>query len=71
MEKEETIENIEIHLYENDLEIIPILEKNMIDIKKKVSKLTKYNIIKENFILSNNETSYDIIISNAIKEALR
>ncbi len=64
LEKEETIENIEIHLYENDLEIIPILEKNMIDIKKKVSKLTKYNIIKENFILSNNETSYDIIISN-------
>ena len=32
---------------------------------------TKYNIIKENFILSNKETSYDIIISNAIKEVLR
>lgn len=64
LEKEETIQNIEIDLYENDLEIIPILEKNMIDTKRKVRKLTKYNIIKENFILSNNETSYDIIISN-------
>ena len=64
LNKEEDIQNIEIDLYENDLEIIPILEKNMAETKEKVSKLTKYNIIKENFILSNKETSYDIIISN-------
>ena len=64
MNKEEDIQNIEIDLYENDLEIIPILEKNMAETKEKVSKLTKYNILKENFILSNKETSYDIIISN-------
>ena len=64
LNKEEDIQNIEIDLYENDLEIIPILEKNMAETKEKVSKLTKYNILKENFILSNKETSYDIIISN-------
>lgn len=64
LEKDESVQNIEIDLYENDLEIIPILENNMVKTKEKISKLKKYNIIKENFILNNNETSYDIIISN-------
>lgn len=71
LKKEDFIQNIEIDLYENDLEIIPILEKNMIYAKEKIGKLKKYNIIKENFILNNSEVSYDIIISNPPYKKIR
>lgn len=64
LQKEECIKNIEIDLYENDLEINPLLEKNIIEVKERISKLKEYNIIKENFILDNNKKKYDIIISN-------
>lgn len=61
------IKNIEIDLYENDENITGILENNMINIKNKINKIKKYNILKENFILCNkniNEKKYDIVISN-------
>ena len=61
------IKSIEIDLYENDENIALILEKNMQRVKNSITKLKKIKIIKDNFILHNENTTeriYDIIISN-------
>lgn len=76
--KNKTIVNIHVDLYENNKDIIPLLEENMKYIKKQIKKTGRsfsYTIIEENFILYNsdfwngkekrNETDlYDVIISN-------
>lgn len=68
--------NIEITLYENDKNILPLLYSNMEYCKKQLEQksiLLKYKVIEDNFILANenawnNEQSqneeYDIVISN-------
>lgn len=59
------IEEIEIDLYENDENIVDILEENISNSKLLLKKLTRYNIIKKNFILDDiKKNKYDIIISN-------
>ena len=61
------IKSIEIDLYENDEQIVKLLEDNMQKAKLKIEKLQKYNIIKENFITKNKDNYnkiYDIVISN-------
>lgn len=59
------IEEIEIDLYENDENIVDILEENISNSKLLLKKLTQYNVIKKNFILDDIEKNkYDIIISN-------
>ena len=61
------IKNIDIDLYENDDEIVEILEHNILEAKNKLNKIINYSIIKQNFITSNqNNTTpiYDIVISN-------
>ena len=61
----EKIEEIEIDLYENDENIVDILEKNISNAKSILKKLTNYKIIKRNFILDDiDKEKYDIIISN-------
>ena len=61
------IKSIEIDLYENDEQIVKLLEDNMQKAKLKIEKLQNYNIIKENFITKNKDNYnkiYDIVISN-------
>ena len=63
----EEIKNIEIDLYENDINTAKILEKCMEMAKEKIKKIKKYNIIRENFIVYNKdekEPKYDIVICN-------
>lgn len=67
LNKIKQIKNIEIDLYENDLNIAEILDVNMKRAKNNFKKVNKYKIIKENFILYNSNCpneKYDIIISN-------
>lgn len=61
------IKSIEIDLYENDDEIVKILEQNMLEAKNKIKKIKNYTIKKQNFIISNQNSLdpiYDIVISN-------
>lgn len=63
----DNVEIIEIDLYENDENILPILEENILEIQKNTHKEVKINIKKENFIIynaNNKEGIYDIVISN-------
>lgn len=67
LDKNEDIKSIEIDLYENDEQIIQLLEDNMQKAKSKIKKLQNYNIIKENFIINNKDNYnkiYDVVISN-------
>lgn len=75
IQEKKSVKMINLDLYETDETILPILDKNIRDIK---SQLTleginlSYKIINENFILSNSrawilnssERKYDIVISN-------
>lgn len=70
------IKNIEITLYENDKNILPLLYSNMEYIKKQLEQydiLFQYQIVDENFITANSKAwndnisnfeKYDIVISN-------
>lgn len=71
------IENLHIDLYENNEDILPILNQNleyMINTLKEYGKTLTYKILSDNFILYNTDywreemgsiaTLYDVIISN-------
>ncbi|MFW5794925.1 MAG: Eco57I restriction-modification methylase domain-containing protein [Bacillota bacterium] len=72
---ESTISKIQIDFYENDKRIIPLLEKNILIIKKYLQNndiQVNINLFKENFILFNKDlwhkpdksNIYDIVIAN-------
>ena len=68
------ITDIHVDLYENDLDIIPLLKSNLDYIKKNTKKKFTYNLIEENFIVRNekvnnkesnqNKGIYDVVICN-------
>ena len=73
--KDDLVETIEIDFYENDKDVISILNRDieaMSDLIKQSDKVVKFNVLEENFITSNAnvwdnklfEGIYDIIISN-------
>ena len=66
LDNNKNIKEIEIDLYENDENIVDILEKNISSSKLLLKKLTNYNIIQKNFILDDDieKEKYDVIISN-------
>lgn len=66
LNKNNKIKNIDIDLYENDQSLAQILENNMNIASKKISKIKKCRIIKDNFILHSKDVNekYDIVISN-------
>lgn len=72
---DEIVKEVEIDFYENDNEIISVLEENISEAMKYIklkNKVLKYKIINENFITYNKEFwqdktfngIYDIVISN-------
>lgn len=72
LEEYEFIKNIELVCYENDNNVIPLLEDNIKWIVKNSSKAITYTVIKDNYILSqsdlyNNSSKqkkFNLIISN-------
>lgn len=58
------INNIDITLFEIDLDVIPMLEANLLKIINENSVQLTFEIIKENFILRDINKKFDYIISN-------
>lgn len=70
LENESSIESIELVCYETDLDIIPVLERNLSIMKRQMTKKLKYCIVCNNYITSQTfhadmqSGSYDFVISN-------
>lgn len=73
--KDDIVKNIEVDFYENDKEVLHILNKNIESTKEVIeryNKNVKINVIEENFIISNKDKwqekdfngIYDVVISN-------
>ena len=73
--KDDLVETIEIDFYENDKDVISILNRDieaMNNLIKESDKVIKFNVLEENFIISNTavwknksfQGIYDIVISN-------
>ena len=73
--KNDGLKQVNIDLYENNIDIIPLLKTNLNYMKKAAIEndvLLNYNIIEENFIMANQfawtglipNNKYDIVISN-------
>jgi len=73
--KNDELKHINLDLYENNPDIIPLLKSNLFEIQKEClrnSIILNYNIIEENFITANQlawtglipNEKYDIVISN-------
>lgn len=73
--KDDLVETIEIDFYENDKDVISILNRDieaMNNLIKESDKVIKFNVLEENFIISNTDVwknksfqgIYDIVISN-------
>lgn len=73
--RETNVENIEVTCYENDIDVLPILDSNLSYLKEKSNGILTYKIISDDYIVSQTDDfnksifascsfKYDFVISN-------